>query len=129
MKKELSEQKNRYYIVDKEKKCDNCGSSILKDVFYYFPCGHAFLKRCLKDMLRKEGQIEKIEKIDYYENGIREIMKKAEQRASARNEVLTSKSPYLKKLENLTQDETKLLNDLYVDLVSLTLGPVRSNAR
>ena len=44
---------------------------------------------------------------------IKDTMKKAEARASARNETLSNKSPYLKKLENLTQDETKLLNDLY----------------
>lgn len=65
-------------------------------------------------MLRKEGLFEKLEKIDYYENGIKEILRKAEQRAGSRNESLNSKSPYLKKLENLTQDETKLLNELYV---------------
>lgn len=113
LKKEMSELRNRYYIIDQEKKCDNCGSSIFKDVFYYFPCGHAFLKKCLKDMLRREGLVEKLEKIEYFENGIKDTMKKAEARASARNETLSNKSPYLKKLENLTQDETKLLNDLY----------------
>lgn len=114
LKKEMSELKNRYYIVDQEKRCDNCGTSIFKDVFYYFPCGHAFLKRCLKDMLKREGQVEKLEKIEYFENGIKDILKRAEQRANSRNESLSSKSAYLKKLDNLTPDETKLLQDFYV---------------
>ncbi len=114
LKREMSELKNRYYIVDQEKRCDNCGTSIFKDVFYYFPCGHAFLKRCLKDMLKREGQVEKLEKIEYFENGIKDILKRAEQRATSRNESVSSKSAYLKKLDNLTPDETKLLQDFYV---------------
>lgn len=114
LKKEMSELRNRYYIIDQDKKCDYSGESIFKEVFYYFPCGHAFLKKCLKEMLKKENQEEKLHKIEYYENGINDTLRKAEQRAASKNEGGNSKAPYLKKLENLTQDETKLLNDLYV---------------
>ena len=119
LKKEMSELRNRYYIIDQDKHCDSCGSSIFKDVFYYFPCGHAFLKKCLKDILRREGLVEKLEQIESYENGIKDILKKAEQRGTMKNEPLNSKSPYLKKLENLTPQETKLLNELYVITINL----------
>lgn len=125
LKKEMSELRNRYYIIDQDKRCDNCGSSIFKDVFYYFPCGHAFLKKCLKDMLKKEGQLEKLEVIGYYENGIKELMSKADSRAMNRNEGPANKSAYLKKLDNLTQDETKLLNELYVNLANSRINTTK----
>lgn len=127
LKKEMSELRNRYYIIDQDKRCDNCASSIFKDIFYYFPCGHAFLKKCLKDMLRKERQNEKLEMISYYENGIKEMMAKADQRANmSKNDTAASKSAYLKKLDNLTQEETKLLNDLYVRFDKLRKNTTKS---
>lgn len=116
LKKEMSELRNRYHILEQEKTCDSCGSSIFKDVFYYFPCGHAFLKRCLKEMLAKENMEQRLGKISILEDSIKEIMKKADARAASRNEQLTNKSPYLRKLENLTPEETKMLHEFYVGL-------------
>ena len=76
-------------------------------------------------MLKKECQYEKLEMISYYENGIKEMMSKADQRATGRSDGAASKSAYLKKLDNLTQEETKLLNDLYVSLANTRKNMIR----
>lgn len=126
LKKEMSELRNRYYIIDQDKRCDNCGSSIFKDVFYYFPCGHAFLKKCLKDMLVKEGMDEKLTLITFYEDAIKQLMSLADQRAMSRNEGPANKTAYLKKLDNLTQNETKTLNDYYVSEAHIRINTIKS---
>lgn len=109
LKKEVSELRNRYFIIDQDKKCEFCGSSIFTDVFYYFPCGHAYLKRCMRELLKKEGQEEKLAKLEYFENGIRDIVLRRTERSRQ-----GADSPNKGSSLRNQQDELQTLNDLYV---------------
>jgi hypothetical protein len=37
--------------MEGRKNCEFCNKSVMKQVFYLFPCSHAFHKRCLLDTL------------------------------------------------------------------------------
>ncbi len=37
--------------MEGRKTCEFCNKSVMKEIFYLFPCTHAFHKRCLLDTL------------------------------------------------------------------------------
>jgi len=51
VKEELREVKQRCIEMEGRKTCEFCNKSVLKEMFYLFPCQHAFHKRCLFDKL------------------------------------------------------------------------------
>lgn len=115
LKKENTELRSKYYIMDQEKKCDNCGTSVLKDVFYLFPCGHAFLKKCLKELIKREGLEERHLKLDYFENAIKDLIKKADGRTAGKPEG-SARNTSLRRHGELTQEESHLIEEFSVGL-------------
>lgn len=53
VKDELREVKQRCIEMEGRKTCEFCNKSVMKEMFYLFPCSHAFHKRCLFDTLIK----------------------------------------------------------------------------
>ena len=113
LKKEMTKLRSKYYILDQDKKCDNCGGSIFKDVFFYFPCGHAFLKNCLKDVIRRLEVPRKQIEIDMLESRIKRAEQKKNDSIGLRN------SGGSQKHENTNLENPNLLNELYVITINL----------
>lgn len=114
LKKENTELRSKYYILDQEKKCDNCGTAVTKDVFYLFPCGHAFLKKCLKELIKREGLEERHRKLEYFENAIKDLLKKAENRTAGRPEGGSARTTSLRRHGELSQEESHLIEEYSV---------------
>ncbi len=115
LKKENTELRSKYYILDQEKKCDNCGTSVLKEAFYLFPCGHAFLKKCLKELIKREGLEERHLKLEYFENAVKDLLKKAESRPAGRPEGGSARTTSLRRHSELSQEESRLIEEFSVD--------------
>ncbi|XP_028399921.1 vacuolar protein sorting-associated protein 18 homolog [Dendronephthya gigantea] len=49
IRQDIHEMKNRYRVVEAEKKCVSCSFPLLTRAFYIFPCHHAFHADCLVD--------------------------------------------------------------------------------
>ncbi|CAM9575226.1 unnamed protein product [Chrysoparadoxa australica] len=116
---EINELQSRKLYVSSKQSCELCGSNIMLERFYLFPCGHAFHARCLGDHMIPHLSPEQADQVVALMAELEEANSGGWVGNSKRKELLRKASQA--ELDGYIAAECALCGDLMIEVIDMPL--------